>query len=453
MNKASAIKAIALAVAALGSVSANAAFLDATTLAPEVTLFIAGASAQKPGVQAIIPTATFFDTSTYGIAAIASKLTKDTTNYSNPLNFPQGSQGWYGIGATGSGADGKRLLVILSTANGSAAGINQVISPTTTEAEANVVYVGTGMNCVANGTVGYKCDYKAVEADVALSDVYIGEFPATAIVGDRSVLNEIPALGMEGFGIIASPNMYRALQEQNVAAGELAATCTTGATDTTAACQPSISRTNYFNVAASAGTKHSMATLTPNATLAAGAKLNVYRRVDTSGTQAASTMFFLNNPCGNLTATGYVANGATNTAGYQVVLGSQSDDVINGVKGSTGSNYALGVVSLEKSDSAVAPALWVKINGVSPNFDSATGAADADHRKALMDGRYEFQTEMAAYYSTTPLAGGLLDIFMTKLTDASLSNNLGYAYQSVPAVAGKTTTLSRNGAGNCNVLQ
>jgi hypothetical protein len=164
-------------------------------------------------------------------------------------------------------------------------------------------------------------------------------------------------------------------------------------------------------------------------------------------------MFFLNKPCGDLTATGYAANVAANTAGYQVVLGSQSDDVINGVKNSTGANYALGVVSLEKSDSSILPALWVKINGVSPNFDSATGAADATHRKALMDGRYEFQTEMAAYYSTTPLAGGLLDVFMTKLTDASLSNNTGYAYQSAPAVAGKTTTLSRNGAGNCNVLQ
>lgn len=455
MNKA---KVIACAIAALGSASASAAMLPASGCAvaadcqPEVVLYIVGASAQKPGVQTIIPTATFFDTGTTALATIKSKLTKDTTNYSNPLNFPQGSQGWYGIGATGSGADGQRLLVLISTANGSGGGVNQVISTgTPTEPEANVVFVGNDMNCVADGTTGYKCDYKAVEADVALSDTYVGEL--SGIVGDPSGLTEVRAQGMQGFGVIASPNLYRALQEQNVADGQLSSTCTTGATDTTAACQPSITRTAYFNVAAQAGTKHTVAGLVPNATLPVGTnKLQLYRRVATSGTQASSGIYFLNKPCGDLAGYSYAPNGAASTTTYEVVLGSQSDDVIDGVKAATGNNFALGVVSLEKSDSSISPARWVKLNGVSPNYD-AFGAADSTHRKALLDGRYEFQMEMAAYYAGTPLAGGLLDLFLQKLQDPTLSNNTGYAYQQGTFTAGKSTKLGRGTLGNCDTVQ
>jgi hypothetical protein len=91
----------------------------------------------------------------------------------------------------------------------------------------------------------------------------------------------------------------------------------------------------------------------------------------------------------------------TSTSGlyknYAKVSGS---NVISGVSGDS-TTYAFGVVSLEKvwnaatASSGISGGSWVKLDGISPNYDMATGTHDTKQRKGMQAG-YPFQFEMVA---------------------------------------------------------
>jgi len=460
------LKPLAAALAMAGLSVANAVVLDPTSTSPEATFYIAGASAQKAGILANAKDI-FFATPA-DVVYITSTGTKNTTNYSDPLNFPQGSVGFYGMSkASLTGGTSKRLLVLQSSANGSAAGINQVIAASTSADEAQVVTVGSTAGCTASGTsaasttgvalTAYKCSgYVGRVADMALSDVRVEEFLAGAIVGDPSTLNSSLATHLGGFGVAANSNMYRALQQQNVFDGVLPATCATGAINYSGGCQPSITKSQYLNVAA--GFSPNVSDVVPNATLAnytgstfsgTGAPLlRLMRRVITSGTQAASNIYFLNNACGALTTNQFDPVTGGDYGPIVVTEGSQTDDVIDGIKDDTAGVYALGVISLEKKDGDLGNGRFVKINGSSPTYPDGV-TLDSTRRKALIRGNYDFATLMAAYWGTTP-STGMVSALLAAIKDPALSNLGGVAYLQ-GSVAGKSTTLVRDGNDNCKL--
>ena len=461
------IKYIAAAVAAIGSAAAFAAPLDPLTQSPDVTFYIAGASAQKAGIQ-FISASKFFQNAS-DVVYIVSSLTKNTTNFSDPLNFPQGSIGFFGVGKDAlTGGTNKKLLVLFSSANGSAAGINQVIAADGSAPEANVVNVGASANCVANGSTSagttgsvlsqFKCSgYTARVADVALSDVNIDEFPAGVVVGDPSSLTETRQTALEGFGVVVNNNLYYALQVQNVADGLLSASCTTGFSATTynntAACQPTISKSQYANVITSGySDAHG---LVPSAVPAA-TPLNLYRRVPTSGTQAASSIYFLSNPCQSLLGRAQTPTAQGNYGNFHVIEGSQTDDVLTAMKVTTAGTYNIGVVSLEKADSDLGSdastykGRFVRIDGQSPIYpDGAT--LDGKRRIAIQKGNYDFAVEMAAYVGGTTKTD-LVTELLNDIVDPSLTNIAGVAYLQGTFDATRSASVSR-AANNCNGLQ
>jgi len=183
----------------------------------------------------------------------------------------------------------------------------------------------------------------------------------------------------------------------------------------------------------------------PEASLA----VTLNRRVASSGTQAASNMYFLNSQCG-----GYgkdITGVVTNVAGKNVnasLLGapikstgggaisprtgvaaapgtpfgtgvyvrelSETADVRSAIRNDT-AGYAIGVVSLDgaESTSLLAGGRYIKVDGAHPMLKD-DGSYDSTQRHALSRGAYPFAFELQAVrkFTTKPTA---LDIITDKV--------------------------------------
>jgi hypothetical protein len=160
-------------------------------------------------------------------------------------------------------------------------------------------------------------------------------------------------------------------------------------------------------------------TYTPVAGTVNAGPLQLARRVNGSGTQAMSNIFFLNNSCGNLTGSSLVPADASFTGGnFTVTEGSSTSNVITALQGNT--NPALGVISLENpsrgnytllTGTDLAPKAAyaaLKIQGVTPN------------RANTINGSYEFYAEETFQWNTNVItAGSLAETFLERFTDAS----------------------------------
>jgi hypothetical protein len=425
-------KLIAAACAALCSVTAIAASLNPVTQAPEVTFYIAGASAQEKAVQVV--------------ALDLFQTPGEVVKISQASG--QKTQGWYGMSKPAlTGGTTKRLFLAYNKTNGSNAGVAQVLSDAKAEAEANIVTLGAG--CTGSG-LAYACTVAApTEADMALSDVYPGEAVAGVLpVGpgniDISGLTVVTT-AMEGFGIAVNPALYAALQTSQ-------GLCTGVA----AACQPSIRRADYASLVTLDGAIKDAAGLLQNT--GDTTPLTLARRVDSSGTQAASNIFFANNVCG---AFGYkgaltlLGAGDSNAGVFDILENSATGDVKAALTGTTTNGYALGVMSLENVPTAVLSDFkFVKIDGVSPNF-SAAGVADTKLRNAMASGNYQFQVEMTAMYRSTATKQqkDLATAVINGLKDSTKHDLAGIAYLdgTTYSVGGKASRVSRLG-NNCGPL-
>lgn len=430
------IKYIVAAIAALAGAQAHADVISPVGATPDVTIFVTGASAQKPALEAVVASAVCLT------PADVVKLTDGSGT---------GSKGWYCMGK--SGAAGKKVVVLNRAKGGSAAGINQVLSTATTESEAETIDFST---CGApNASNVSACTGKTkVESVMALSDVKVTEY-ASGILGSGAGYLSPSALtvvgvGLQGFGVVANPAMYNALQEQNIADGRLSASCTVG--DASPACQPSINSSEYASLAAVASGVKSAAALLPNATTYNTSDLTLCRRVDTSGTQASSNIFFLNNVCGTsgyLGAEAPATNVDFNASPFTVVENSETSDVKACVNNASG--LRLGVVSLENVPSSTATPpdtyQYVKLDGVSPNFTVA-GAVDAKQKVATRNGSYKFAVESYALYKGTTLE---------KAVAAQLANTLKSSTQDLVGVlalsgSGTSSAQYKRGGNNCAPL-
>jgi hypothetical protein len=459
------VKLLAAAVAALGSAAALALPLVPATDTPDVVFYISGASAQKVAVAAIVPT-TVFQT-----PADVVKITDGS------------STGWFGLVKTGlyTGATTQKLLVVYNNTNGSAAGLNQLLSTAAipTEAEAKNIKLpdATCVSAGASGAYTATCTgvLQPLETDMALSDVNISEFAPGALGTGAGYLavsaTTTVATGLEGFGVIVNKNLYSALQTQNVAEGFLPAACapaTVGAIVTGGACQPSIRSSDYATIATHLGAfvGAESAAVLPNVT-APLANWTLCRRDDLSGTQAASNIYFLNSVCGlkgyfgAQTPTTSADNTPTSTLTVVDAANNSTGLAESCTKNATG--YALGVVSLGESDEADTAInyngtkgfYFVKLDNVSPNF-LPNGTLDALHRTSFMNANYHFATDMTAVTRNT-IATPAKDIaasLQTALKNSALHNLTGIAYIDLPlqwGVDGKNAKFDRAG-NNCGVL-
>lgn len=431
-------KIIAAACAALCSASAFAAPLNPVTQAPELTFYIGGASAQKAALNAVAP-------DLFAVPADVVKITQAAG---------QKTLGWYGMSKSTLTTTSKRLFVAYNSTGGSNAGVAQLLTTgAPAEAEANIVTVGNagcGATTGAAGTWTAACTTTAVtEVDMALSDVYPGEAvpgvlptgPGTISVGALTVKKT----ALEGFGVAVNPALYAALQSaQGLCAG------------TAAACQPSIRRADYASLVTVEGSIKDAGALLGNSD---ATPLTLVRRVDSSGTQAASNIFFANNVCGTL---GY--QGALNTVGqfdsnpgvFDISEQSETGGVRTALTGTNTTGYALGVVSLENiPTTALTSYQFVKLDGVSPNY-SAAGVADLKQRNAFASGSYPFAVEMTGMYRTsaTAVTKKLAEAVITGLKSSALHDLAGLAYLDNPAaytVGGKQSRVNRGG-NNCQPL-
>ncbi|MDH4479339.1 MAG: hypothetical protein QE283_05640 [Rhodoferax sp.] len=302
---------------------------------------------------------------------------------------------------------------------------------------------GNSFNYLTTAPAGGSAGVQLALADVAPKQASLGVLTAGKWTASKFPMT---VTGMQGFGIMVNNKALQALISREVTAGRLSSSCVaaniygsneavtaaitagnSSATLLTAACQPSI-RTSDMNA---------LVRGTATAELISGSSsdtttISYYRRVPFSGTQAASNILFAGQAATEgfstatlaAAATGYTAPIGTSTTGspaatidssgnysytstsgkyknYAKVSGS---NVISGVSGDS-TTYAFGVVSLEKVWTAVSTGSsgvsgltggsWVKLDGISPNYDMSTGTHDTKQRTGMQAG-YPFQFEMVA---------------------------------------------------------
>jgi len=277
-------------------------------------------------------------------------------------------------------------------------------------------------------------------ADVAPKQASLGVLTAGKWTATKFPLT---VTGVQGFGIMVNDKALQALISREVTAGRLSSSCiaaniygsneavtsasstNSSATLLTAACQPSIRSSDMNALVRGTATAAMISGNSSDTTT-----ISYYRRVPFSGTQAASNIMFAGQASTEgfstatlaAAATGYTAPigtctstpcspvasidssgnySYTSTSGryknYAKVSGST---VISGVATDT-TTYAFGVVSLEKvwsavtASSGISGGSWVKLDGISPNYDMSTGTHDTNQRKGMQAG-YPFQFEMVA---------------------------------------------------------
>jgi len=506
------IKLISMAALAVCGSSAFAANCDATTAlklvntcAPEVTVYVAGASAQAPALKTImLATNTVFDT-TKPFAIVTNSATGQLSTGDNTLGA-KNTTIYYGTSAAG-----KRTAVVYNTANGSFAGVKQMTEGTGTGSLFNEQIsqglltaaqekLGTALTCTAGSTPtvsGYTLSSTAGAVvcpvipftytttaptggvkgvQLALADVAPNQASLGVLTAGKWTAAKFPltVTGMQGFGVIVNNVALTALINREIAAGRMDSSCSGKTTATiTAACQPNLSHADMTALVTGKATGATFGA-------AADAAIAYYRRVPFSGTQSASNITFAGQAAtegfkaadilsGKVTATGYAALAAAGTVdgsgNYSNTVGSfttyskvGSGDVINGVKASTA--LAFGVVSLEKLPSDLGTSTWVKLGGISPSFKLDTVSTSSTYntwiadskQRAGMQAGYPMQFEMVAIKNAandkTPALKAVVDSIVTALAEPSY-NLTGIAYIGATGThADKKATYYRGGVGN-----
>ena len=501
-----------------------------TACAPEVTMYMAGASAQLPAITTLLQTTDAVFDLTKAIAKV-QKATGDTVNAHANATAVTGlaasvrtvsdfgaknTEIWVGTGSSKTGsAAGKRIAVVYNTSNGSFAGVKQMVelkgtgafeeksqgllSAAQQKAAATLTCARTSSadwSVVANSapvvptfacadnSFNYLTTAPAGGAkgvQLALSDVAPNQASLGVLTAGKWTAAKFPltVTGMQGFGVMVNDKALQALIKREVAAGRMASACeaigaTNGTTSTlTAACQPNLTLADMASLVTGKAT----------AALISGDAADVtpiayFRRVPMSGTQASSNIAFAGQAAtegfkaadvlsGKVKATGFLklsdVGTVADSGGHYMLTSADgkfishakngSGDVITGVSADT-TNYAFGVGSLEKTwnatkaSSGIKGASFVKLDGISPNFD-ATGANDAKHRVGMLAG-YPFQFEMVALKnaanSKLPAVAAVVDGIVAGMQDPAY-NLAGIAYIN-STDATKNAKFTRGGLGN-----
>jgi len=320
----------------------------------------------------------------------------------------------------GTGSDG--------TTNGCTTSVNYV-DPTNAEnnalvwkfcKQAGAALPPAGTNPIINGQ-----NATAVAADAfapalpvgGFSDVEALLFPSSIGGGDVSARGvESDASVGQVFGVAVSIPLYRAMQAAQ------------GLSDVNASTfdpvnAPNITKTQYITIATQNGAANG--DWTPILGNNPGV-VKVERRISTSGSQASSNAFFMQNPCANgVGANLNPATAADSNPNYAVVENSGSGNVKTRISdastaGGTG-GYAIGVLSLEnnwRTDSAGSNGYrYVKIDGVHPELGDTENA-----RVTAAQGLYSFHMELKNFvrsnYAGAPVKTAFENVVVGQITQA-----------------------------------
>lgn len=215
----------------------------------------------------------------------------------------------------------------------------------------------------------------------------------------------------QAFYVAVSKGLYDALQTAQGVAEPV------GADERLPQYQPSISRAQYASIANN--DVFGQAKTAPGAFLGVPAgKLTLCRRVDTSGTQAASNQYFMNTLTGigpnggNLTPIG-AAFPATST--FAVNEGASTSNTRSCLGSATA--YAVGVLSAENAPKTTDLYRYVKLNGV------AIGDAVKNKAAAVL-GNYDFAYQSFTYCAAGVGSCAVLDAINNTLGDLTNSTGL-----------------------------
>lgn len=251
-------------------------------------------------------------------------------------------------------------------------------------------------------------------ANAGFSDVEPPLLQATINGGSNLDTSGLNAAGFVQniFAVAVNKKLYLALQK---AQGLVAADAT--AIDESAAAQPSIPKT--FVAGALTGQLNGSSTSKKGWNLLIPAsvdsninnkRVNICRRTPGSGTQAASNLYFANNPCGGSVNQYTPVAGSTSVTpsvlgSVTVQQGSSTGVVENclatteGLADSTGGGYAFGVLGRENNPQALVNGVpsekgyrYVKLSGATPS------------RAALIAGDYDFAVEASMQWANSPAA-------------------------------------------------
>ena len=479
---------------------------------PELTFYIVGASAPNSAVVLEVPRIVFDQSK----PIFKIEPTTDSAIYAADRNSK--AIGWYGYGSAESQYAGKRIYVGYNSMSGSAAGVAQLISKTSPEPEAEMIFPGDLGGCVVQNsgasvvadpgksigfTASYKCkNTKALEAHMAFSDVHPWELDQAYMRlqnGGKSpklsalTLVKSTPIAVQGFGVVASEALYKALQRRDIRLGRIASNCegkiaASAATADSAelACRPNISSADYASLVSIGGNTTSVEKWLGDAS-EAGKTVTVVRRISSSGTQAASNIYFLRNVCQGLgenfagtTSDTVLSNANVNVDGAPVKISfggamkplpagsfgsvtvdpkGQTDDVRNALKTDT-TNYLIGVVSLDGDESKLGKGRFVRLDGADPvaTWDGTGLKFDVTQRTNLINGRWPFAFELQAVFKGTVAKEPKLDSIRTDVitgmqkSSASLTG-LGYIKEfNNVATSDKVALVKRAGGNNCAPL-
>lgn len=421
------LKALAAAFAALGSAGVFAACPSNATVngacaiqAPAATYYIAGASAQSQALNAIAKS--LFDVSDDVIQI------KSTTVDANDI---QKHVGYYGI------RNGQATLIVYRNSGGSGAGARQLVSKTTTAytalpgagTENNAMTLGTCTTATGGAnTFTATCSSNTTRvADVALLDVNPDEHaPGVVPAAGADYVATADLLttktGLQGFGVIVNPALYAALQAQNAREG----------VPLGLGGQPSIRRADYASLVSVEGAIKNANRLLN--TTGDSNFITVCRRTDTSGTQASSNMFFLNNVSGTVGFGGALTPRTAAGTGVGYTLNSSTGNVKTCMN--TAGGYRIGVVSMENVPGGSDTWKFVRVDGVSPDvaFDTKPGVltnvVDTKQRQNVARGDYPFAFEsfVAVRSDAATEVQDLYTAIGGLIADSTLSDLVGFAY-------------------------
>ena len=478
---------IALAVASLSVVPAFAAVGSLQALygvTPANTVFVSGASALSGSFANVV----------------GANCTGGSGNVKSLTIGGSTSDGRVTV-CTTSSTDGQfagPFAVVKRDTNGSFDGVGPVIDQSGLTKWADVANCdSTALNCALDSATVRIPHAGLTDVD---TNVWVGmhntgalSIPVTNPATTGTVLNG--GFAGQGFGVMVSESLYNAMMAKQVAEGRLpasagTASCVAG-NYTPGACQPSISKEEYAAIVDSQNFNY-----VANGALSGDAGvINLCRRVETSGTQASSNVYFLNNSCGNASPTVGFKNPKTvdlvnsptavafNSSSGNAVTGNYDDFVgafglfegsgtgdarncvirRNGGKNpnnvaDTLGTYAAGWISLENAPAAG----WklVKLDGVSPNAVQVPVASDTDgnadgwmadtnQRTNVVKGYYDAAPELEMLWpSTTPYGTFLTSLKNTFANPALVSLKGVFQANGVFTHAGNETKVhkgTRNG--------
>lgn len=206
---------------------------------------------------------------------------------------------------------------------------------------------------------------------------------------------------------------------------------------------------NVDNIGAVDGTLFGAAAIPPGTS----GKIQLERRAITSGTQSASNLRFLNKPCATGVAGGALnpARVANSTLRVDVAENSSTGGVKTGLTNATNAGeFGLGFVSMENVPGSSDKWAFVKLDGVSPNFDT-NGVADAKQRQNAIDGIYTAWYELVAFTAATAFPEGqeLIAAVNTSLGNHGITDLNGLFITPVAGVTGSNVGKTARIGNSC----